>query len=203
MNALINSQFEEFKRYQENYEKATGKSFPVSFGQYTGQEKEEVRERMRENPPHVLLTNYMMLELLLTRTAERRIRDSVYANLKYLVFDELHTYRGRQGADVAMLIRRIQAQCAETLLCIGTSATMASGDDLEHQKVQIAAVATLLFGRKFLTKWCLSHWLVRWQMVTQYLPRPRSVPRSNRASTLRPVWRTSKQTRSASGLRIA
>jgi hypothetical protein len=178
MNALINSQFEEFKRYQENYEKATGKSFPVSFGQYTGQEKEEVRERMRENPPHVLLTNY-------------------------LVFDELHTYRGRQGADVAMLIRRIQAQCAETLLCIGTSATMASGDDLEHQKVQIAAVATLLFGRKFLTKWCLSHWLVRWQMVTQYLPRPRSVPRSNRASTLRPVWRTSKQTRSASGLRIA
>ncbi|MES1977954.1 MAG: DEAD/DEAH box helicase [Pseudomonadota bacterium] len=66
MNALINSQFEEFKRYQENYEKATGKTFPISFGQYTGQEKEEVRERMRENPPHVLLTNYMMLELLLS-----------------------------------------------------------------------------------------------------------------------------------------
>jgi len=82
MNALINSQFEEFKRYQENYEKATGKAFPISFGQYTGQEKEEVRERMRENPPHVLLTNYMMLELLLTRTAERRIRDSVYAHLE-------------------------------------------------------------------------------------------------------------------------
>jgi ATP-dependent helicase YprA (DUF1998 family) len=51
MNALINSQFAEFKRYQENYEKATGKAFPISFGQYTGQEKEEVRERMRERPP--------------------------------------------------------------------------------------------------------------------------------------------------------
>lgn len=161
MNALINSQFEEFKRYQENYEKATGKSFPISFGQYTGQEKEEVRERMRESPPHVLLTNYMMLELLLTRTAERRIRDSVYANLKYLVFDELHTYRGRQGADVAMLIRRIQAQCAKTLLCIGTSATMASGDDPEQQKVQIAAVATVLFGRKFLVDQVVSESLAR------------------------------------------
>jgi hypothetical protein len=161
MNALINSQFEEFKRYQENYEKATGKAFPISFGQYTGQEKEEVRERMRENPPHVLLTNYMMLELLLTRTAERRIRDSVYAHLKYLVFDELHTYRGRQGADVAMLIRRIQAQCARKLVCIGTSATMASGDDPEQQKVQIAAVATVLFGRKFLVDQVVSESLAR------------------------------------------
>ncbi len=149
MNALINSQFEEFKRYQENYEKATGKPFPISFGQYTGQEKEELRERMRESPPHVLLTNYMMLELLLTRTAERRIRDSIYSHLKYLVFDELHTYRGRQGADVAMLIRRIQAQCAYKLVCIGTSATMASGDDPSQQKAQIAAVATVLFGRTF------------------------------------------------------
>ena len=161
MNALINSQFEEFKRYQENYEKATGKSFPISFGQYTGQEKEEARERMRENPPHVLLTNYMMLELLLTRTAERRIRDSIYAGLKYLVFDELHTYRGRQGADVAMLIRRIQAQCARRLLCIGTSATMASGDDPQQQKVQIAAVATVLFGRKFLVDQVVSESLAR------------------------------------------
>jgi len=161
MNALINSQFEEFKRYQENYEKATGKAFPISFGQYTGQEKEEVRERMRENPPHVLLTNYMMLELLLTRTAERRIRDSVYAHLKYLVFDELHTYRGRQGADVAMLIRRIQAQCASKLVCIGTSATMATGEDPDQQKVQIAAVATVLFGRTFLVDQVVSESLAR------------------------------------------
>jgi superfamily II DNA/RNA helicase len=161
MNALINSQFEEFKRYKENYEKATGKSFPISFGQYTGQERDEVRERMRESPPHVLLTNYMMLELLLTRTAERRIRDSIYASLKYLVFDELHTYRGRQGADVAMLIRRIQAQCAGKLVCIGTSATMASGDDPAQQKTEIAAVATVLFGRKFATDQVVSESLSR------------------------------------------
>lgn len=161
MNALINSQFEEFRRYQDNYEKSTGKQFPITFGQYTGQEKEEVRERMRENPPHVLLTNYMMLELLLTRTAERRIRDSIYQNLGYLVFDELHTYRGRQGADVAMLIRRIQAQCNNRLVCIGTSATMASGSDLQEQKVQIADVASMLFGRKFLIDQVVSESLAR------------------------------------------
>jgi ATP-dependent helicase YprA (DUF1998 family) len=64
---------------------------------------------MRENPPQILLTNYMMLELLLTRLRERSIRDGIYQNLSFLVFDELHTYRGRQGADVAMLMRRIRA----------------------------------------------------------------------------------------------
>ncbi|RQS27240.1 DEAD/DEAH box helicase, partial [Burkholderia sp. Bp8990] len=98
-------------------EKATGQAFPITFGQYTGQEKQDTRDSMRENPPHVLLTNYMMLELLLTRTAEQTIRDSIYEHLQYLVFDELHTYRGRQGADVAMLIRRIQAQCKHKLVC--------------------------------------------------------------------------------------
>lgn len=150
MNALINSQFEEFRRYQENYEKATGQAFPITFGQYTGQEKQDTRDSMRENPPHVLLTNYMMLELLLTRTAEQTIRDSIYEHLQYLVFDELHTYRGRQGADVAMLIRRIQAQCKHKLVCVGTSATMASGGDVAQQKQQIAGVASVLFGRPFL-----------------------------------------------------
>ena len=103
MNALINSQFEEFARYQENYKSSTGKEFPITFGQYTGQEKEDERQRMREKPPQILLTNYMMLELLLTRIQERSIRDAIYKNLKFLVFDELHTYRGRQGAEGSRL----------------------------------------------------------------------------------------------------
>ncbi len=149
MNALINSQFEEFKRYQHNYEAATGKSFPISYGQYTGQEKEDKRQLMRDNPPQVLLTNYMMLELLLARLRERPIRDAIYQNLKFLVFDELHTYRGRQGADVAMLIRRIQARCAHKITCIGTSATMVSVGSMASQREQVAQVAALLFGRIF------------------------------------------------------
>lgn len=149
MNALINSQEEEFKRYKANYEAATGKEFPITFGKYTGQEKEEVREKMREKPPQVLLTNYMMLELLLTRIKERGLRDAIYANLKYLVFDELHTFRGRQGADVAMLIRRIQAQCAHRFSCAGTSATMVSVGSEADRKQQVANVASTLFGRAF------------------------------------------------------
>ncbi len=149
MNALINSQFEEFTRYQKNYEDATGKKFPISFGQYTGQEKEEARTKMREEPPQILLTNYMMLELLLTRVRERSIRDGIYDNLRFLVFDELHTYRGRQGADVALLIRRIRSHCNRPVVCIGTSATMVSVGTPAAKRAEVAAVATKLFGKPF------------------------------------------------------
>ena len=149
MNALINSQSEEFTRYKQNYESATGKEFPISFGQYTGQEKEDARQKMRENPPQILLTNYMMLELLLTRLRERSIRDGIYENLRFLVFDELHTYRGRQGADIAMLIRRIRSCCTQPVVCIGTSATMISVGTPTSQREEVAKVATKVFGKPF------------------------------------------------------
>ena len=42
----------------------------------------------------------MMLELLLTRREDRALVKAAQG-LRFLVFDELHTYRGRQGADVA------------------------------------------------------------------------------------------------------
>jgi ATP-dependent helicase YprA (DUF1998 family) len=81
MNALINSQTNEFNVYKNNYEEATGQTFPITVGQYTGQEKSGPRQEMQENPPQILLTNYMMLELLLTRLQERKIRDAIKGGL--------------------------------------------------------------------------------------------------------------------------
>ncbi len=79
------------------------------------------------NPPDILLTNYVMLELILTRPKEQKSLVSNAQGLRFLVLDELHTYRGRQGADVAMLVRRVRnALNAYQLQCIGTSATLAS-----------------------------------------------------------------------------
>jgi superfamily II DNA/RNA helicase len=161
MNALINSQTNEFNTYKDNYERSTGRGFPISFGQYTGQEKEERRQAMREDPPQVLLTNYMMLELLLTRVQERPIRDAIFENLRFLVFDELHTYRGRQGADVAMLIRRIQSQCRQSVCCIGTSATMVSVGSAASQRSDVARVASTVFGRPFETNQIVDETLAR------------------------------------------
>jgi hypothetical protein len=149
MNALINSQTNEITTYKENFERNTGREFPITFGQYTGQEKDEKREQMQKTPPHILLTNYMMLELLLTRVQERSIRNAIFDNLQFLVFDELHTYRGRQGADVALLIRRIQSQCKRPVCCIGTSATMVSVGSRASRRDKVAEVASTIFGRGF------------------------------------------------------
>jgi len=67
-----------------------------------------------------------MLELMLTRLRERSALITSAANLSFLVLDELHTYRGRQGAGVAMLVRRLRGAIGATgLQCIGTSATLA------------------------------------------------------------------------------
>ena len=161
MNALINSQTLEFNTYKDNYKRKTCHDFPIRYGQYTGQEKEDRRGEMREKPPQILLTNYMMLELLLTRVKERPIRDAIFDNLRYLVFDELHTYRGRQGADIAMLIRRIQAQCKQPVCCIGTSATMVSVGSAESQQSQVAAVASKVFGRQFQEQQIITETLAR------------------------------------------
>src|SRR5436190_9315988 len=95
----------------------------------------------------------MMLELLLTRmdpNDERLI--AAAEGLRFLVLDELHTYRGRQGADVALLVRRVRERLApRNLQCVGTSATMASGGTLEEKKTAVARVATKLFATEIPT----------------------------------------------------
>jgi superfamily II DNA/RNA helicase len=161
MNALINSQHEAIDTYKKNYENSTGENFPITFAKYTGQEDAEERERIKKELPDIILTNYMMAELILTRSREDIIRNSIFENLKYLVFDELHTYRGRQGSDVALLIRRIQAQCALTLSCIGTSATMVSEGAINEQKQKVADVARIIFGKPFSADQVINEYLAR------------------------------------------
>ncbi len=165
MNALINSQFKEMDKYKEKYEEKFGKeSFPITFAQYTGQENIEEREALRANPPHIILTNYMMLELILTRGGDDvELRKNILDNIKYLVFDELHTYRGRQGSDVSVLIRRIKSGAARNVICIGTSATMVSGDDttLAEQRKQVAEVASTIFGSEINAEQVINERLVK------------------------------------------
>jgi ATP-dependent helicase YprA (DUF1998 family)/very-short-patch-repair endonuclease len=144
MNALANSQAMELEKFlQRGYPDSKG---PVTFAQYTGQESAEERQEVIVRPPDILLTNYVMLELLLTRPDEAGIVKAAQG-LRYLVLDELHTYRGRQGADVALLVRRVREACGSPALqCVGTSATLADGGSLEAQQDQIAEVASRLFG---------------------------------------------------------
>jgi Lhr-like helicase len=147
MNALANSQIKELEKFIEQSGLEAGAR--PTFARYTGQESEEERERIRRQRPDILLTNFMMLELLMTRQDE--LDRNVIANaegLDFLVLDELHTYRGRQGADVAMLVRRVRDRLCrdKTPVCIGTSATMASEGAEQEKATAVAAVASRLFG---------------------------------------------------------
>ena len=148
---------------------------PITFDRYTGQDDRAERRRIANEPPDILLTNFMMLELLMTgaasettyvahvqeelepqshwqllMTRQEELDRKVIGNcagLRFLVLDELHTYRGRQGADVALLVRRVRERLEpEKLLCIGTSATMASEGTLEDKNRVVAGVASKLFG---------------------------------------------------------
>ena len=144
MNALANSQAGELEKFlRQGYPDGRG---PVSFARYTGQESDEERQAIIGKPPDILLTNYVMLELLLTRPYEKRLIDAA-KGIRFLILDEMHTYRGRQGADVALLVRRVRDRLeAEALQSVGTSATLAGKGTFEEQRQEVARVASLLFG---------------------------------------------------------
>lgn len=144
MNALANSQELELEKFLQS----ESKRFPVTFRRYTGQESDATRDEIIATPPDILLTNYVMLELILTRPREKKLVEAA-KDLNFLVFDELHTYRGRQGADVAMLIRRLRETLHDgtsDFQCIGTSATLAGPGTFAEKQNEVAAIATKLFG---------------------------------------------------------
>jgi len=154
MNALANDQLERLRRLMR------GRGVDVSFALYTGDSdvsskslREEpaetertTRMAIRKNPPDILLTNYKQLEFLLVRAEDRVLFTRA---LKYLVLDELHSYRGALATEIACLIRRLKAHAGVEpgeLLGIGTSATVASGVGGADG---LAEFASILYGEDF------------------------------------------------------
>ncbi|MBI3910936.1 MAG: DEAD/DEAH box helicase [Armatimonadetes bacterium] len=109
------------------------------------------REEMFENPPDILITNYKMLEYMLIRPQDRRMLDPEWGEaLRYLVLDEAHTYEGRRGADVAMLVRRLKRRMKARgrLRCVATSATLIKSDDPKRAFQEAATFFRQLFGEE-------------------------------------------------------
>lgn len=112
----------------------------------------EDRQSILDSPPDILLTNFKMLDYALMRGNfhnlwEHNLPDN--SILKFLVLDELHTYDGAQGSDVANLIRRLKLKLnlPEGQLCpVGTSATIGSG---EGSMQLLADYASKVFGESF------------------------------------------------------
>lgn len=141
MNALASDQAERLAKAIYDNPALKGK---VTAGIYVGDKEKNAatfmdrehlisdKETLRNNPPDILLTNYKMLDFLLIRAKDY----SLWAlnnedTLKYLVVDELHTFDGAQGTDLACLIRRLKARLDtpnQHLVCVGTSATLGGQD---------------------------------------------------------------------------
>lgn len=152
MNALANDQMKRMRELLANYP-------DITFGSYTGEtEKEDKnalskymslnsgqkpllnerisRNQMKERPPHILITNYAMLEYLLLRPADNVFFHGEYSNeWKFIVLDEAHTYTGATGIEVSMLLRRLKNTLAtrENIRFILTSATL--GDEKDNKEI--------------------------------------------------------------------
>lgn len=168
MNALANDQMKNIRNLLMFYK-------DIKFGVYTGatenEEKdaiavyeamfateriEELRHRleneilsrdaMKKEPPHILFTNYAMLEHLLFRPKD----DVLFSNsdFKFVVLDEAHVYTGATGIETSILLRRLQARIHATRKTqfILTSATLGSD---ESSIADIVSFAENLCGVPF------------------------------------------------------
>ena len=166
MNALANDQRQRLGAICRELQSA-GSDFVPTFGQYIGEtphyEGRGVegapgellsREQMRETPPHILLTNYSMLEYLLMRPEDSPLFDDGRArHWQFLVLDEAHQYRGAKGMEMGMLLRRLKQRLRHggregEFRCIATSATMSSGEGLVERNA-VAEFGEALFGEPF------------------------------------------------------
>jgi len=107
------------------------------------------RDVMLGSPPDILLTNYKMLDYMLVRPKDAAIwADNSAETLKYVAVDELHTFDGAQGTDLACLLRRLKSRLFTQqghICCIGTSATMGGKGSTEG----ILNYAHDVFGEPF------------------------------------------------------
>lgn len=116
------------------------------------------RHEMQTAPPDLLVTNYSMLEYMLLRPIERSIFRETKAwlekspkNQLLLILDEAHMYRGVAGAEVGLLIRRLQSRLGisrEKMRCIMTSASLGSGSAAEEAGRVFAAGLTGKRGKR-------------------------------------------------------
>jgi superfamily II DNA/RNA helicase len=131
MNALANDQVERIKE-------ATLDT-PVTYGIFVGPVDARERDAIRRNPPDVLITNYVMLDWMLTRSKDQSIFDASRESLRYIVLDEIHTYRGSKATHLKFLLSRLKTRFSVSIVQIGTSATLQKRDQYEGYLVDDSA----------------------------------------------------------------
>lgn len=123
MNALANDQIRRFRKVTENLAHRVPGT-PVTLRLFTGSTPEPERDAARRAPPDILITNYVMLDWMLTRSKDQPIFTASRDALKYIVLDEIHTYRGNKATHLKYLLARLKARLTGPVVQIGTSATL-------------------------------------------------------------------------------
>src|SRR5579863_2469799 len=105
INALAGDQLRRIKEASEQQ--------GITVGSFIGSTPQSVRNHMISNPPDILITNYVMLDRLITKERPRSMFERSKYTLRFLVVDEIHYYRGTKGANLCLLLRRLRTLCAD------------------------------------------------------------------------------------------
>lgn len=135
----------------------------VTFGRYTGDtppppenaqrdpdalpNERYTRDEIRANPPHILLTNFAMLEYLMLRPRDAEIFAS--NRLQFIVLDEAHTYSGAQGIEIALLMRRLREYLVSNKRKLQFVLTSATLGDKESDTAKVVQFAKDISGADF------------------------------------------------------
>ena len=101
---------------------------------YDGDTTSWHRKKIRSHPPNVLLTNPEMLHLSLIPYHENW--GGFFSQLKLVVVDEVHTYRGVMGSHMAQVFRRLLRICSHygaSPIFVFCSATISNPGELANQ----------------------------------------------------------------------
>lgn len=107
-----------------------GSELQINSYTYDGDTASSIREKVRK-AGHIVITNPDMLHSAILPHHTKWV--SLFENLKYIVIDELHIYRGVFGSHVANVIRRLRRICrfyGSDPIFICTSATIANPREL-------------------------------------------------------------------------
>ncbi|XPV78005.1 MAG: DEAD/DEAH box helicase [Desulfovibrio sp.] len=105
LKALAQDQFKTFNNYAETFPE----HLRPTAGIYDGDTTPHFRKKYRNNPPNVLFTNPEMIHLSMLPHHESWAQ--LFRSLKYIVVDEVHTYRGVMGSHMAHVFRRLIRMC--------------------------------------------------------------------------------------------
>ncbi|WP_141434025.1 DEAD/DEAH box helicase [Bacillus sp. 03113] len=119
---------------------------------YDGDTPSNIRQKVRK-AGHIVITNPDMLHSAILPHHTKWV--SLFENLKYVVIDELHIYRGIFGSHVANVLRRLRRIChyyGSNPIFICTSATIANplelSEQLTEQKMKLIVKNGAPSGRK-------------------------------------------------------